>query len=194
MTRRVRQIKSGALPEAAFQQRVEGLARFYGWLVFHDAPNRPKREIHSDRITREKVVRGYPDLTMVRVEHVGREHDVIAGGRLVVVDPGELTAAELLHVELKPDRATRSRANAAELAHRPDWLRHRDLDSDQAAWLEALQAVSDLVRSLALIAAGVDPDHPFVAVETYVWKPADWEFIQTRLARGRHLQRKAIDA
>lgn len=51
MTRR--RLRSGALPEAAFQLQVEQLAAFYGWLAYHT---------HDSR----RSAAGFPDLVLVR--------------------------------------------------------------------------------------------------------------------------------
>lgn len=50
-----------SLSEAHFQAQVTGLASFYGWRWFHAPDNRPSA---SGR--RQTVVRGWPDLFLVR--------------------------------------------------------------------------------------------------------------------------------
>lgn len=61
MPRRARST-TGGISEAAFQGQVEALARFYGWSVYHPPDNRPV----DGRGRRQRVTRGYPDLTCAR--------------------------------------------------------------------------------------------------------------------------------
>lgn len=61
MTTRARST-AGGISEAAFQKQVEGIARFYGWRIYHAPDNRPTgpgRRVQS-------VTPGFPDLTLVR--------------------------------------------------------------------------------------------------------------------------------
>ena len=52
----------GDLSEEAFRAQVEGLARFYGWLIYHAPDKRP-----SGRTGRvQRVTRGFPDEVLVR--------------------------------------------------------------------------------------------------------------------------------
>ncbi len=94
----------------------------------------------------------------------------------------------LVFAELKKVGAT-PRATVADVATRPEWLRHRAITNAQAAWLEALRTVeiavahatSNRVFSTAE-AFGATIDRP--AVEVYVWTPDDWPTIQRVLARN----------
>lgn len=52
--------------EAQFEQAVEQLAAFYGWLAYHPPDNRPTTA-RSGRRYVQRVTPGYPDLTLVRV-------------------------------------------------------------------------------------------------------------------------------
>lgn len=51
----------GGLTEAAWQAQVIGLARFYGWRIYHPPDNRP-----NARGRVQAVEPGFPDLVMVR--------------------------------------------------------------------------------------------------------------------------------
>lgn len=56
----------GELVEAAFQRQVIGLARYYGWRVFHAPDNRPAgKGAHPQRLASPES-RGFPDLVLVR--------------------------------------------------------------------------------------------------------------------------------
>jgi hypothetical protein len=57
---------------------------------------------------------------------------------------------------------------------------------EQAEWISALQAVS---TALAGVFAFLEEDigvAPPAAVDAYVWRPADFDELHARLARGRH--------
>jgi hypothetical protein len=108
--------------EAAFQQQVLNLATLYDWATYHPPDNRP-----SGRTGRvQRVVAGFPDLTLVRDE-------------------------ALLFAELKKENGRVSPA--------------------QTRWLTLLAKVP--------------------GVETYIWRPSDWDEIQARLSRGRHRLERA---
>ena len=77
---------AGELSEAAWQGQVAGLARFYGWRVYH-APAGGK----AGRVDREQIGAGFPDLVLLR-------------------------PPELLFVELKTDRGKTTPAQDAWLA------------------------------------------------------------------------------
>ena len=49
------------MTERQWQAQVEGLARFYGWRLFHAPDNRPNARGKVQRVTP-----GFPDLFMVR--------------------------------------------------------------------------------------------------------------------------------
>ena len=57
---------AGEILEAAFQRWVLGRAVFYGWLGFHPPDNTPRRV--GGRAVKQRVKRGFPDLTLVRGE------------------------------------------------------------------------------------------------------------------------------
>ena len=93
---------------------------------------------------------------------------------------------ELIAVELKANTPSGTRALAAEVARRPEWLRSRDLSGPQAAWLEAFAFIGAEVATALLAAEASGRDYEArLAVEAHVWRPRDWELVQARLARGR---------
>lgn len=51
--------------EAHFEQQIEQLAAFYGWLVYHPPDNRPTTSRRGKRYV-QRVTAGFPDLTLVR--------------------------------------------------------------------------------------------------------------------------------
>lgn len=57
--------RDGTLSEAAFQAQVEGLARFYGWRIYHAPDNKP-RGATGGRDGRQRVTAGFPDLVLLR--------------------------------------------------------------------------------------------------------------------------------
>lgn len=61
----VRRARTGttgqALTEKQWQNRVLGLAAFYGWMAYHPPDNRPNANGGKQRVTA-----GYPDLTLTR--------------------------------------------------------------------------------------------------------------------------------
>jgi hypothetical protein len=134
--------------EAAFQARVIGLARYYDWLVYH-APAGGK----GGRVDFEQRGRGFPDLVLLK-------------------------APRLIVAELKPEKAKRRPGvTDAEVATRPEWLRHVDLTADQARWLEAIDAVGDAIDIAARMAAAPMRRASAPAVEAHVWRPSDLEAI-----------------
>lgn len=130
MARRARSA-NGDLLEHPFQQQVEGIARFYGWLIYH-----------THRSDRSQP--GFPDLVLVR-------------------------GPELIFAELK--------------------TRTGRVDANQQRWLDALRVVSVAVDDHRA-AGALDPPP---VVDVYVWRPDDWDAIQTRLGRGRRLVPPAFD-
>jgi len=110
-------MKAGS--EAAFMQQVTNLAAYTGWRWYHAPENRPIRTANG-RVRKQHVVRGFPDLTLVR-------------------------DTELIFAELKAERGR--------------------VRPEQTEWLNDLQVVP--------------------GVETYIWKPSDWDYIQQRLNRPR---------
>lgn len=65
--RRVRaRSATGELTEAAFQAHVVGLARFYGWRVFHAPDNRPAGKGRAPQRLAAPEAKGFPDLVLVR--------------------------------------------------------------------------------------------------------------------------------
>lgn len=107
---------------------VERVARFYGWLDYHD---------HDSR----RSTRGFPDLFLCR-------------------------APEVIVAELKTDDGR--------------------VRPDQQTWLDALGEVErHLARALEVVGATTTLDDPPPCFEVVVWRPAQWDEIQQRLARGR---------
>lgn len=128
-----RKIRRGYLPaqsEAAFQQQVIQLARFYGWRHFH---------VHDSR----RSAPGFPDLVLLR-------------------------GAELIFAELKT-------ASGRVRAEQIEWL--RDLTAISAA-------VEDTVSRLVGVPGAA---HPPPVVDVFVWRPADFDALHARLARGCRL-------
>jgi hypothetical protein len=64
MTRRAYD-DAGELLEWAFQEKVLGLARFYGWRVYHPPDNRAIATSRG-RVRKQAVEPGFPDLVLVR--------------------------------------------------------------------------------------------------------------------------------
>lgn len=142
--RRRRTTPAGELYEWAHQAHVIGLARFYGFMAYHP-PAGGTGTGREHRVDREQKGRGFPDLTLVR-------------------------PPRLILAELKPTKGS-PRVTIAEASRRPAWLAHRDIDREQAEWLEALAAVA---------AAGA-------GLEVYVWRPADLEDVARILHRDSGL-------
>lgn len=64
---------NGELSEAAWQRRVEGLLRFYGWRYYHAPDNTPRAHARG-RAGRQRVTPGFPDVVAIRnLETVGPE-------------------------------------------------------------------------------------------------------------------------
>lgn len=57
---------NGDLTEAAFQKRVVGLARAYGWRIFHAPDNRPAGPRNTVQATVGSEAIGFPDLVLVK--------------------------------------------------------------------------------------------------------------------------------
>lgn len=98
-------LASGAMSEAAFQGAVVGLARFYGWRVFHAPDNRPVTPARG-RAGRQRVTPGWPDLTLTRYTPAPT--------------PQTFDTAELIFTELKAEAGVVSAAQAEyleELGH-----------------------------------------------------------------------------
>lgn len=110
-------MKAGS--EAAFQQQVTNLAAYTGWRWYHAPENRPIRTANG-RVRKQNVVRGFPDLTLVR-------------------------DTELIFAELKAEKGR--------------------VRPEQTDWLNDLQAVP--------------------GVETYIWRPSDFDEIHARLNQPR---------
>lgn len=55
----------GQILEGTFQAQVEGLARLYGWKVYHAPDNKPRAGARG-RAGRQRVERGFPDLVAAR--------------------------------------------------------------------------------------------------------------------------------
>lgn len=99
---------------------------------------------------------GFPDLTLAR-------------------------GPELIFAELKGAKTTR-RAKVAQVMARPTWLQHADVTDTQAQWLTALRDVSISIDQRV----GGAADEVHACVDAYVWRPADFDAVNARLARGRH--------
>lgn len=78
MSRRAPVRADGTLTEAAWQSRVLGYARFYGWRLYHPPDNRPVLEGRG-RGGRQQVSPGFPDVTLLR-------HDPELGPELVIAE------------------------------------------------------------------------------------------------------------
>lgn len=68
----------GALSEAGWARRVEGLLRFYGWRYFHAPDNKP-RTGKGGREHRQRVTPGFPD-------YIATRHQQGSGPELVVLE------------------------------------------------------------------------------------------------------------
>lgn len=67
MTRRPRvRDAAGELTEAAFQKRVVGLARVYGWRIYHAPDNRPAGKSGRAQRMADRSSVGFPDLLLLR--------------------------------------------------------------------------------------------------------------------------------
>lgn len=60
---------------------------------------------------------------------------------------------------------------------------------EQQMWLDALRVVQEAVAITAAAAADLPP----VAVESLLWRPADWDALHARLARGRQQVPTGVD-
>ena len=58
---------------------------------------------------------------------------------------------------------------------------------EQDAWLAELELVASGLRALRSLVPDGAPLVPAATVDVYVWRPADWDTLQRRLARGRNL-------
>lgn len=58
---------SGELTEHAWQAQVIGLARLYGWRIFHAVDNRPAGRTGRPQRLAAPEGKGYPDLTLIKV-------------------------------------------------------------------------------------------------------------------------------
>jgi hypothetical protein len=61
------------------------------------------------------------------------------------------------------------------------------VSDDQEAWLQDLAAVSKALVETVEISVEQADINLGVAVDAYLWRPADFDEINARLARGRHL-------
>lgn len=157
------------LTEAQWQNRVAGLASFYGWLRYHPADNVPSTTIGQlDRIMRATP----PPRTAVQLAGMLRRK-----ARRANIEPGfpdwvfarHDDFPELVFVELKTDVGR--------------------VSADQERWLEVLRALAAASETNGL---GLEVAEPGAAaslrVEAHVWRPAQEDEVHARLARGRVLQ------
>lgn len=147
--------------EAAWQAKVEGLARFYGWRIFHAPDNRPVRA-RSGRTYVQNVTPGFPDLVLLR--------------------PPELIFAELKTDKgrVKPEqeewladlRAVAATVNLlAGFAERDGLATHIDVEGEVIPLTLADERRGEAVGR-------------YPALDVYVWRPGDLEAVNDRLSRG----------
>lgn len=63
--RRTATLADGSMAEHVWQRKVEGVARFYGWRVFHAPDNKPMAT-NRGRAGRQRITPGFPDLMLLR--------------------------------------------------------------------------------------------------------------------------------
>lgn len=100
-----------------------------------------------------------------------------------------LRPPELVVVEVKPAAGSR-RATVADVAARPEWLRHPDLTNEQAEWLAAFGKLGAALRAKGALHSPEGDERVSTApawVEVHIWRPGDADEVERRLARGRNL-------
>lgn len=63
------------------------------------------------------------------------------------------------------------------------------LGPGQQEWLDELERVADAFRRQAYAPDTETAGQPQPRIDIYLWRPADWEAVSARLARGRQEQR-----
>lgn len=163
MTTRRGRSRTGEQSEAAFQSAVIGLARVYGWRIFHAPDNRPAGTTGRPQRMAAPEGAGFPDLILIRGRRLIAAELKTRTGR---VDPRQhdwLAAfTELADAVARTVRVA-------------------------GAWAAATASHDDdLVAAAALAALLDDTDRAtWPSVEAYLWRPANWATIQATLGQGQ---------